>query len=110
MKSYLIQVDRKGTISVIAEDNQAGEKHNQYVKGPLTIGTEEPIALALARAIMEHYYGASKADPSAQAEADRYAGSFMNAFLLTHKMKPSSRYEISGEIIDNWIAKLQTVP
>jgi hypothetical protein len=65
-------------------------------------GNSSPQSLALALAIMRHYYGASIDDPGAEAEAKRKAAPFGYAFLFHHALKPGARLEISSDVLDRF--------
>jgi hypothetical protein len=67
--------------------------------GNSSLGTQ-----ALAAKIMQHYYGATAADPGATAEAERRTKPFMEAFLLSHQMSPGAKFEISSEILDRFFS------
>lgn len=100
MKNYIIQQLRQGLL-LTCEALVKGRVQKQVSLDSYDIGNSSKGTKALALAILLHYYGA---DAGGQAEAQRRAQSFMDAFLIHHQMPLNAKLEISSDVIDRFFS------
>ena len=103
MKNYIIQRTKDGLLLICESLNKKGQVEKFVPSGPFEIGDASRESLALAAAIMTHYFGS---DAPAQAEVRRKTLPFLNGFLGHHKMALGATYEISSDVIDRWASLL----
>jgi hypothetical protein len=106
LKAYIITRAKDGKLILLAQKLVKGKLIEEVGTSPdgYDIGNASKETLNLARAILNHYYGVSPADPAAQAEAARQQQKFMDAMLTHHQMPPGSTYEIPGEVLDRFFS------
>ena len=104
MKNYLIQRTRSGVL-LTAESLVKGKVVRTVPNGPFSIGDKSKESLALAAAVMEHYYGVPQSGLPGKMEAARQAKPFFDAFLAHHKLLAlNSKLEISSDVIDRFMS------
>lgn len=103
MKCYIIIRVRDGILFTCESLDKRGQVVRYKASG-FEIGCSSNKALALATAILSHYYGN---DPTAQAEAQRKTKPFLEAFLLHHNLPLNGKLEISSDVIDRFFALAQ---
>jgi hypothetical protein len=101
MKLYSLNRSFDSVLHLLCEAQTKSGVVSEAPAGKFDIGNASKETKALALAIMSHYYGT---DPAAQAEAQRKAQPFMNAFLISHSMPPGAKYEIPDSVIDRFFS------
>lgn len=103
MKCYIIQRVRDGILLTCESLDKKGQVV-RYVASGFEIGCLSKKSLALANAIMLHYYDAVESNLPGKMEANRQAQPFLDAFLLHHSLPLNGKLEIPGEVIDRFFA------
>jgi hypothetical protein len=101
VKNYLITRKPDNSLHLLAQEQDKTGFVSKEIPGQFDIGNAGSGTQALALEILLHFYG-----PKAADEAARKADRFMLAFLTHQNMPPGSTYEISGDVISNYLAKI----
>lgn len=103
MKCYILSRDAKGNLQLLCQALLKGVLVEQLRTGPFETGQHGEKTLALARAILTHYFN-NPTDPVALAEIKRRTLPFLDAFLLHATIPPDGKLEITGDVIDRFFS------
>jgi hypothetical protein len=103
MKNYIVKRTKDG-ILLNCEALVKGLVVHTVPSGPFEIGDPSGESLALARAIADHYYGASLQDAAAARMATQQAPRILDAFLIHHHLPLGGQLEISSDVLDHFFS------